>query len=818
MASQTNMKNNNLPRDEFKMNRSQQKQQKQKQRSKKKVKQDRKQKQKAPALPEIKKEDVSDNPMENIALLNNHPLIRKTTNEKTILEFKILVESYSLSTWKAKKIGINTISDDGIYEALDYMRKLVPRGLSIITFSRENETETAILLGFRKFSGMEDDSEEKIDLDRANHYFRNGSMADVTHFMDTNKSNGENAKWTLRTIFGKTWVFAGSKNTCKVYPLGLNPQHWYPVQSNNDYGNIIASEVYDMLETMDAKDLLDDFAHNIIQNSYVVLGELNHPQSEHVFPITELKIEHVALLGPNGIEVNPVVAFQLFDMFELPTVTHSLKPISALDDTLQEVLDDKTSEGRVLYLLQETEAGYGVLALLKHKSSFYVVGRRIRQNFWRMLVDPLVEFPGMSNHMVLALATKCQQTLKKKIPQLTFLPDCENKKGEWVKTGVDFVSWWANRYIKTLKLEDKMKLLDDAKSKYGTTYDTFFKALPLNEENVEEKVEKASQKIILLRGPSGCGKTYFAGLLVASLDLLNKTAVIVSADDYFETKGSYNSKEIQLAHKDCQRKALAALREGHIVIVANTNIQLWEMQAYVKMSQLFNVPVETVNVQSFNETDKTVDWLNKKNADVVAKILCARTKKRDTWRDEIPVGVITGQIKKFEACESIVDILLASVPRFIPSIPAKGVYNKGYAGFSHPVLMSWVQEAVQTLVETKKHPDIEACFDNALLRDNFVKHITLAFWKNFPKGFDQEAFMSQLRHLSLKDFKKIGIGMVDGKNGSRAYYIVVSSSRLQKIYKSFGIEDKFPTLHVTIGFRYSDVHGISKGVETLLKL
>jgi len=810
MASQANTKNTI----EFKMNRSQ------KRKTGKKGKRG-KQQQKVQTLPEIKMEDVSDNPMENIVLLNNHPLIRKTTYEKTILEFKILVESYSLSTWKAKKFGINTISDDGIYETLDYMRKLVPRGLSIITFSKGDEKETAVLFGFRKFSGMEDDSEEKIDLDKANRYFRTGTMADVTHFMDTNKSNGENAKWTLRTIFEKTWVFAGSKNTCKVYPLGLDPQHWYPVKSNNDYGNIIASEVYDMLETMDAKDLLDDFAHDIIRNSYVVLGELNHPQSEHVFPITELKIEHVALLGPNGVEVNPVVAFQLFDMFELPTVTHSLKPISALDDTLQEILDDKTSEGRVLYLLQETEAGYGVLALLKHKSSFYVVGRRIRQNFWRMLIDPLVEFPGMSNHMVLALATKCQQTLKKKIPQLTFLPECENKKGEWVKTGVDFVSWWANRYTNTTKLEDKMNLLDDAKSKYGTTYDTFFKTfkkLPLNEEKVEEKVEKAGQKIILLRGPSGCGKTYFAGLLVASLDLLKQTAVIVSADDYFEAKGSYNSKEIQRAHKDCQSKALAALRAGHIVIVANTNIQLWEMQAYVKMSQLFDIPVETVNVQSVDENDRQIDWLNKKNADATAKILCSRTKKRDTWRDEIPVGVITGQIKKFETCESIVDIMLASVPRFIPSVPAKGVYNKGYAGFSHPVLMSWVQEAVQTLLETKKHPDIESCFDNALLRDNFVKHITLAFWMDLPKSLDQEAFMRQLRHLSLKDFKKIGIGMVNGKNGSRAYYVVVSSPRLQKIYKSFGIEDKFPTLHVTIGFRYSDVHGISKGIETLLKL
>ena len=787
---------------------------------KNKSRRDKKRPEKLPTnvLPEIKIDDISDNPNKNVTLLDNHPLVRKSTTVKDILGFNIIVENYSLNTHKAKSFGIKTISDDGIYEALDYMRKLLPRGLAIVTFQHDGETETVTLFGFRKFSGMEDDSEEKINLEKAERYFRKGSMSNVTHFMKTNKSNGENAKWTFKTVFDKIWVLAGSKNTCKVFPLGLNPQHWYPVQSNNDYGNIIANEVYNMLEQMDAKEKLDEFVKHILRNSYVLMGELNHPQSEHVFPINELKIEHVAILGQDGTEVNPDLAFNIFNLYHLPRVEYSLKPISELENTLQEIIDDKTCEGSVLYLLQEKDESYIVLSLLKHKSSFYVVARRIRQNFWKILVDPLIEFPGINKQLITALAKKCQQELKKKIPQLTFLPNCKDKKEEWVSTGTNFISWWVLRYVTASSLENKMKFLDDAKYKYGTTYHTFIQNPQCEDLKNDTKEKDEPCQIIILRGPSGCGKTYFADRVDFAFDIFDKKTVVVSADDYFEEKGKYIPNEIQLAHKDCQRKALAALREGHIVIVVNTNIQLWEMQAYIKMSQLLDISVKIMDVPSFDNEEKPINWKNKKSADQVAKVLHARTVKRDTWREEIPIGVITGQIKRFEPCESIVDILLANVPRFVQCAPAKGVYNKRYAGFAHPILMSWVQKAVETLKSSNEHSDIEKYFDNALLRDSFVKHIILAFWKSLPQNLDQDAFMSKLRHLSLKDFKNIGIGMVDGKHGSRAYYVIIDSPRLKSIYKSFGLENKCPTLHVTIGFRKSDVHGVSKGVETLLKL
>ena len=769
-------------------------------------------------LPDIKVEDVEDDPLRNKDILSTHPLIRKREFTIKIGKFVITIITYSFDTKIAKYYGIKTISDDGIYEQLPYMNKLMPRGLSFVTFiDEEGNKETVVFFGFRKFSGMEDD-EETIDNDKVNNYFRKGTMADVTHFIETDKSNGENAKWTILNIFGKNWVFAGSKNTCKVFPLSEDPREWYPINSIEDYGNIIAFEVYGILNKLKDSGKLDEFVDYITKNKFIIMGELNHPDSEHVFPILNLKIEHVALLGPDGNEINPVMAFNFFDKFELPSVSHSLKLISELNKTMQETFKCKTSEGKVFYLLQETDNGYIVLTLLKHKSSFYVIVRRIRQIFWK-LIEAIIEFPEMDNQMVFSLLEICHRDLRTKIPKLTFLPNCESKKEEWVKMGIEFTQRWCKHFTRST-FEHKIKMLEDAKHKYGTTYEKFNG--PCENEDFKEEEEKkegeSPNKIILLRGPSGSGKTYTGEQLVLQLKTKGVKAVVVSADKYFEEKGEYIPKDIHFAHKDCQSKTLSALRDGDTVIVANTFIQLWELKEYLKISQIFNIPIEIVNIDAF-DGEIRLDWQNKedtKYALSVAKILSARTKGRDTWRKEIPEGIITGQIAKFERLNSIADIFLAKTPPFVQSAPPKGVYNKGYAGFSHSILLRWVQTAVEMLLESGEHSDILTCYDNASLRDFFERHITLAFWKHLPKDLDQKTFMNNLRNLKLKDFNNRGVGFCDGLNGNRSYYLVIECPRLLQIYKSFGIEKYFPTLHVTIGFRFEDIHGVSKGIETLI--
>ena len=729
-------------------------------------------------------------------------------------DVKITIKNYSLNTINAKKYGIKTIGDDGIYDNLHYMRKLMPRGLSFVEFTNEEDkTETVVFFGFRKFSGMEDD-DEKIDNDKVNNYFREGTMADVTHFIETEKSNGENAKWTIRNIFGKNWVFAGSKNTCKVFLLNEDPRKWYPINSIEDYGNIIAFEVYNILNNLKEAGKLDEFVDYITKNEFIIMGELNHPDSEHIFPILTLKIEHVALLGKNGIEINPVTSFNFFDKFELPSVSNSLKLISEFGNTTKRVLEDTKSEGSVDYLLKKNNDGtYIVLALQKRKSSYYVVIRRIRENCRRHF-KLLHEYPGIDKNMVIGLAKKCLTELEKKLRDLTFLPNYTEMCEKWVKMGVQFVNWWFSNYIKS-SLEEKMKLLELEKTKFGTTFDTFVKNgvtnYSLDDEKMEEEVETI-QKMYILRGPSGSGKTY------TSSQLVNLNTIVVSADDYFEENGRYNAKQLQEAHASCQKKAFEALLEGKSVIVSNTNIQLWEMISYVRMSKLLKINVVIKNIDSFLDKNTPIDWMNKNNADYTAKILSARTKGRDKWREEIPVPVIVNQIKRFED-GNVSDIMMAKPPKYInsgSSVPNIGAYKcGGYIGFSHPVFIDWVMEAAEKLSKNNEHNDIMKCLVKVMERDNFIKHITLGFGLSEDK---QKDLLNKVCHLSLKDFKNVGIGAVDDKNGNRAYYIVVKCIRLEEIYKTLGMENKYPTLHITIGFRTVDIHNVSKGVETLLKL
>jgi len=57
------------------------------------------------------------------------------------------------------------------------------------------------------------------------------------------------------------------------------------------------------------------------------------------------------------------------------------------------------------------------------------------------------------------------------------------------------------------------------------------------------------------------------------------------------------------------------------------------------------------------------------------------------------------------------------------------------------------------------------------------------------------------------DFKMLGIGSAQ-KNENKAYFVVCSSEQLQAIRRRFGFKDK--DLHITIGFKWKDVHGITK--------
>jgi len=61
--------------------------------------------------------------------------------------------------------------------------------------------------------------------------------------------------------------------------------------------------------------------------------------------------------------------------------------------------------------------------------------------------------------------------------------------------------------------------------------------------------------------------------------------------------------------------------------------------------------------------------------------------------------------------------------------------------------------------------------------------------------------------FSIDDFKMLGLGSAQ-RNENKAYFVVCQSEQLNAIRKRFGFEDK--DLHVTLGFKWKDVHGVPK--------
>jgi hypothetical protein len=439
-------------------------------------------KKKTQNLPILDESSISNNYSENIKILDTHPLIRKRSDEYKYGQLTVKINTYSLNTRQSKKFGIKTFGDDGIYQAVKCMVDLLPRGLSIVSFydSDSDSTQTTMLYGFKKFSGMEDD-DNSINLKKADKYFRNGTSSDATHFMETEKSNGENAKWTIRRIFGKVWILAGSKNTCKVFPLGMSRGDFdamFPIVDDQDYCHMILNEVYKIFANPDIN--MTEFIETIITNQFVIMGELNHVNSEHLYPISRTKIEHVAMLNKHGNEINSVISFSLFDKFKIECVKHRLEPIANIKQRLNEIIDLDNTEGVVINLLKEnksehesTEADFVVIGLIKYKTSHYVVGRRIRQNFWKILVDPIIKEKLTTDEAIQEAKLNLIGALKSKIPKLTFLINFKNNYKEWVQLGIGFAEWWTTNYL-SMNKEKRTEYLKLAKIKYGTIYNTYY--------------------------------------------------------------------------------------------------------------------------------------------------------------------------------------------------------------------------------------------------------------------------------------------------------------------------------------------------------
>lgn len=107
--------------------------------------------------------------------------------------------------------------------------------------------------------------------------------------------------------------------------------------------------------------------------------------------------------------------------------------------------------------------------------------------------------------------------------------------------------------------------------------------------------------LYLVRGLPGSGKSTFAKQLVSS----------GLVDDHFEADmffihpktGEYNFNRDQLpkAHMWCQSETKESLSAGRSVVVSNTFVQEWEIEAYIEMAKECNAKLVSTVVENRHE-------------------------------------------------------------------------------------------------------------------------------------------------------------------------------------------------------------------------
>ncbi|MCV0439832.1 MAG: ATP-binding protein [Hydrogenophaga sp.] len=109
------------------------------------------------------------------------------------------------------------------------------------------------------------------------------------------------------------------------------------------------------------------------------------------------------------------------------------------------------------------------------------------------------------------------------------------------------------------------------------------------------------RKLILMRGPSGTGKsTISAHMVREAAEGLNTTLTHAFHEtDQFWTdlQGNYHFQLTKLkdAHRWNQLQAERSMLHGtNLVIVANTFIAQWEMEAYLELAEVYDYEVEII--------------------------------------------------------------------------------------------------------------------------------------------------------------------------------------------------------------------------------
>ncbi|CAL1153871.1 unnamed protein product [Cladocopium goreaui] len=434
-----------------------------------------------------------------LELLRAHPFVdrkvKEVSPEALAPDVSVQVENFRLMVVQFRK-WLKTSEgrpfeekgkgfDDGVYLTSALLRKMLPRGFTNFCFTKVGESPVNVVLrGFLKFTGLtaaDEDEDSKATEDAAAFLFHGYTMEDSQRFLVTTKSNGENGKYTFRRVYGDWYCFAGSKNTGHTWRLGSNVAQLFPIPELDVIAGVapkIIAFVDRRLKSLEEKQRLE-LLEAVHQGGVTIMIELNDAGHEHIFPIEESWVDHVAILNDNGFPWPQQEAYDFFDRFTLRRVRIDAYDMEQLPKIMEEIRKDTSTEGAVLYLERDSKA----IGLLKVKSDHYVIARRTRETLRSALVKPMSDAEASA-----ALLPKVTKRLEEGMASLTHVAGWSaDAWPKWAAHATAFADAWMKAFLQG---DDMMRkaLVIEFHNKFGSLYERFWRThevLPLTDFSLE---------------------------------------------------------------------------------------------------------------------------------------------------------------------------------------------------------------------------------------------------------------------------------------------------------------------------------------------
>ena len=126
-----------------------------------------------------------------------------------------------------------------------------------------------------------------------------------------------------------------------------------------------------------------------------------------------------------------------------------------------------------------------------------------------------------------------------------------------------------------------------------------------------------------------------------------------------------------------------------------------------------------------------------------------------------------------------------------------------------------IEQFLNELKEIIGEDDYKTYTQNQQKRDHGQYHLTVVNVMDYNKLIEEQGidkFTNSLQKVfeyEIDDIKMMGVGSAT-KNENRTYFIVCKSEKLDAIRKRYELEEI--DFHITIGFKWKDVFGVSKNI------